>query len=98
MPPSPIPTYDAIILGAGAAGLFCAAQAGQHGLRMLLIDHFDRVAEKVRSSGGGRANFTNRRNLAPNNAPDLTSRADKLILCDTRCGCPEQKPSHEHSA
>ncbi|MBP7454199.1 MAG: NAD(P)/FAD-dependent oxidoreductase [Ottowia sp.] len=52
--------FDAIVLGAGAAGLFCAAQAGQRGLRVLLIDHFDRVAEKVRISGGGRANFTNR--------------------------------------
>ena len=52
--------FDAIILGAGAAGLFCAAQAGQRGLHVLLIDHFDRVAEKVRISGGGRANFTNR--------------------------------------
>ena len=52
--------FDAIVLGAGAAGLFCAAQAGQRGLRVLLIDHFPRVAEKVRISGGGRANFTNR--------------------------------------
>ena len=60
MPSSPTLSFDAIILGAGAAGLFCAAQAGQHGLRVLLIDHFDRVAEKVRISGGGRANFTNR--------------------------------------
>ena len=61
MPASvPIPQFDAVILGAGTAGLFCAAQAGQHGLRVLLIDHFDRVAEKVRISGGGRANFTNR--------------------------------------
>ena len=52
--------YDAIVLGAGAAGLFCAAQAGQRGLKVLLIDHAERVAEKVRISGGGRANFTNR--------------------------------------
>ena len=52
--------FDAVILGAGAAGLFCAAQAGQRGLRVLLIDHSERVAEKVRISGGGRANFTNR--------------------------------------
>ena len=60
-PASPSAThFDAIVLGAGAAGLFCAAQAGQRGLRVLLIDHFDRVAEKVRISGGGRANFTNR--------------------------------------
>ena len=52
--------YDAIILGAGAAGLFCAAQAGQRGLRVLLIDHAPAIAEKIRISGGGRANFTNR--------------------------------------
>lgn len=52
--------FDAIILGAGAAGLFCAAQAGQRGLKVLLIDHATEVAEKIRISGGGRANFTNR--------------------------------------
>ena len=57
---APPPVFDAVILGAGAAGLFCAAQAGQRGLRVLLIDHARRVAEKVRISGGGRANFTNR--------------------------------------
>ncbi|GAB3362552.1 MULTISPECIES: BaiN/RdsA family NAD(P)/FAD-dependent oxidoreductase [Giesbergeria] len=53
-------TFDAIILGAGAAGLFCAAQAGQRGLKVLLIDHAERVGEKIRISGGGRCNFTNR--------------------------------------
>ncbi|MDO5626259.1 MAG: NAD(P)/FAD-dependent oxidoreductase [Pseudomonadota bacterium] len=52
--------FDALILGAGAAGLFCAARAGRRGLRVLLIDHSPRLAEKVRISGGGRANFTNR--------------------------------------
>ena len=52
--------FDAIILGAGAAGLFCAAQAGQAGLKVLLIDHAEKVAEKIRISGGGRCNFTNR--------------------------------------
>jgi len=52
-------SVDAIILGAGAAGLFCAAQAGQRGLRVLLIDHAPRLAEKIRISGGGRCNFTN---------------------------------------
>ena len=57
---SPSPFFDAIIIGAGAAGLFCAAQAGQRGLKVLLIDHADKVAEKIRISGGGRANFTNR--------------------------------------
>lgn len=54
------PRYDAVILGAGAAGLFCAAQAGQRGLKVLLIDHAEKVAEKIRISGGGRCNFTNR--------------------------------------
>lgn len=52
--------FDAIVLGAGAAGLFCAAQAGQRGLKVLLIDHARRLAEKIRISGGGRCNFTNR--------------------------------------
>ena len=52
--------YDVVIVGAGAAGLFCAAQAGQRGLKVLLIDHADKVAEKIRISGGGRCNFTNR--------------------------------------
>ncbi|MBB1602208.1 NAD(P)/FAD-dependent oxidoreductase [Variovorax sp. UMC13] len=52
--------FDAIIIGAGAAGLFCAAQAGQRGRRVLLIDHSERIAEKIRISGGGRCNFTNR--------------------------------------
>ncbi len=54
------PTFDAVIVGAGAAGLFCAAQAGQRGLKVLLIDHAEKVAEKIRISGGGRCNFTNR--------------------------------------
>ena len=55
-----LPFFDAVIIGAGAAGLFCAAQAGQRGLSVLLIDHADKVAEKIRISGGGRCNFTNR--------------------------------------
>ncbi len=52
--------FDAIVIGAGAAGLFCAGIAGQRGLRVLVLDHSDKVAEKIRISGGGRANFTNR--------------------------------------
>ncbi len=52
--------FDAVIIGAGAAGLFCAGVAGQRGLRVLLIDHSEKVAEKIRISGGGRCNFTNR--------------------------------------
>ncbi len=53
-------SFDVAIVGAGAAGLFCAAQAGQRGLKVLLLDHAEKVAEKIRISGGGRCNFTNR--------------------------------------
>ncbi len=51
--------WDAIVLGAGAAGLMCAASAGQRGKRVLLIDHADAVGKKILISGGGRCNFTN---------------------------------------
>ncbi|MEX8523050.1 MAG: NAD(P)/FAD-dependent oxidoreductase, partial [Leptothrix ochracea] len=51
--------FDAVIVGAGAAGLFCAGMAGQRGVRVLLLDHATAVAEKIRISGGGRCNFTN---------------------------------------
>ena len=52
--------FDVVIIGAGAAGLFCAGIAGQRGLSVLVIDHSEKVAEKIRISGGGRCNFTNR--------------------------------------
>jgi len=52
-------TFDVVVIGAGAAGLFCAGVAGQSGLKVLLVDHTDRIAEKIRISGGGRCNFTN---------------------------------------
>ena len=52
-------TYDAIIIGAGAAGLYCAALAGQRGRRILLIDHMPNPGAKILISGGGRCNFTN---------------------------------------
>jgi predicted Rossmann fold flavoprotein len=51
--------FDVVIVGAGAAGLFCAGVAGQLGLKVLVIDHAEKVAEKIRISGGGRCNFTN---------------------------------------
>lgn len=51
--------YDAIIIGAGAAGLFCAAEAGKRGRRVLVLDKAKAPGEKIRISGGGRCNFTN---------------------------------------
>ena len=51
--------YDAIILGAGAAGLMCAARAGQRGLRVLVLEKAEKPGKKILISGGGRCNFTN---------------------------------------
>ena len=52
-------TYDVVILGAGAAGLMCAAEAGKRGRRVLLLDKADKIGKKILISGGGRCNFTN---------------------------------------
>jgi predicted Rossmann fold flavoprotein len=51
--------YDVAVIGAGAAGMMCAAVAGQRGRSVVLIDHASKLAEKIRISGGGRCNFTN---------------------------------------
>ncbi|AUV24233.1 NAD(P)/FAD-dependent oxidoreductase [Citrobacter sp. RHBSTW-00678] len=51
--------FDTVIIGAGAAGMFCAAQAGQAGSRVLLIDNGKKPGRKILMSGGGRCNFTN---------------------------------------
>ncbi len=51
--------FDVCVIGAGAAGMMCAAVAGQRGLSVVLVDHASRLAEKIRISGGGRCNFTN---------------------------------------
>lgn len=51
--------FDVAVIGAGAAGMMCAAVAGQRGKRVVLIDHATHLAEKIRISGGGRCNFTN---------------------------------------
>jgi predicted Rossmann fold flavoprotein len=57
--PAPSDPYDAIVLGAGGAGLMCAAIAGQRGKRILVIDHAEEAGKKILISGGGRCNFTN---------------------------------------
>jgi predicted Rossmann fold flavoprotein len=51
--------FDVAVIGAGAAGMMCASVAGQRGKSVVLIDHADKLAEKIRISGGGRCNFTN---------------------------------------
>jgi predicted Rossmann fold flavoprotein len=51
--------FDVLIIGAGAAGLMCAIEAGKRGRRVLALDHADKLGEKIRISGGGRCNFTN---------------------------------------
>ena len=51
--------FDVIVIGAGAAGMMCAAEAGKRGKSVLLIDHYPKLGEKIRISGGGRCNFTN---------------------------------------
>lgn len=58
--------FDVIIIGGGAAGLMCAAQAGYRGKSVVVIDHADKPAEKIRISGGGRCNFTNRHSTHKN--------------------------------
>lgn len=59
-------TYDVIVLGAGAAGLFCAARAGARGLRVLLLESGEKAGRKILISGGGRCNFTNRHTTPAN--------------------------------
>lgn len=58
--------FDAIVIGGGAAGLFCAAEAGKRGRRVLVIERNDKVGRKILISGGGRCNFTNRSVTAEN--------------------------------
>ncbi len=61
-----MPSCDVIIIGAGAAGLMCAMEAGKRGRRVLVLDHAKAPGEKIRISGGGRCNFTNR-SVTPDN-------------------------------
>jgi len=95
--------YDAIIIGAGAAGLMCAAIAGRQGRRILLLDHADKPGKKIIISGGGRCNFTNRFTTADNylsNNPHFCksalsrfSAADFLAMVEAR-GIPYHERKH----
>ena len=75
----PAEQFDAIILGAGGAGLMCAAIAGQRGRKVLLIDHADQPGKKILISGGGRCNFTNV-NTAPDRYLSLNKHFAKSAL------------------
>jgi predicted Rossmann fold flavoprotein len=54
-----VESFDVIVVGAGAAGMMCAIEAGKRGRRVLILDHASAAGEKIRISGGGRCNFTN---------------------------------------
>ena len=58
--------FDVVVVGAGAAGMMCAIEAGRRGRRVVLIDHASAPGEKIRISGGGRCNFTNTRTSPKN--------------------------------
>lgn len=58
-PPMAVQEFDVVVLGAGAAGLFCGIEAAKRGRRVVVIDHAQAPGEKIRISGGGRCNFTN---------------------------------------
>jgi hypothetical protein len=51
--------FDVLVIGAGAAGLMCAIEAGKRGRRVAVLEHADRIGKKILISGGGRCNFTN---------------------------------------
>lgn len=57
--PTPVSGTDVVIIGAGAAGLMCAIEAGKRGRSVLLVDHANKIGKKILMSGGGRCNFTN---------------------------------------
>lgn len=72
--------YDVLVLGAGAAGLFCAGEAVRRGRRVLVLDHAARPGEKIRISGGGRCNFTNRELTRQNAAERFLSENPRFAL------------------
>jgi predicted Rossmann fold flavoprotein len=71
-----IQKYDVIIIGAGAAGLMSAIEAGKRGRKVLLVDHSKKIGEKIRISGGGRCNFTN----TNNHSSKFISKNPKFVI------------------
>ena len=72
--------FDVIIIGAGAAGLMCAIEAGKKGRKVLLVDHAKKIGEKIRISGGGRCNFTNLNTKPDNLFQKIRSSYDQHYL------------------
>jgi predicted Rossmann fold flavoprotein len=79
-------TYDVLILGAGAAGLLCAIEAGKRGRRVVLLDHSEKIGRKILISGGGRCNFTNLHvspdHYVSNNPPFVRSALARFTAAD----------------
>jgi len=63
---SPVIEKDVVVIGGGAAGLFCAIEAGKRGRKVVVLEHADRIGKKIAISGGGRCNFTNLHTTADN--------------------------------
>ena len=74
-----IHSFDALILGGGAAGLMCAIEAGKRGRRVAILDHAERLGKKILISGGGRCNFTNI-HCQPENFPSSNLHFAKSAL------------------
>ena len=68
--------FDVIVIGAGAAGMMCAIEAGKRGRKVILLDHAKKIGEKIRISGGGRCNFTN---IHTNNNKFISSNPSFVI-------------------
>lgn len=71
--------FHTVIIGAGAAGMMCAARIGQHGHRVALLDHATKIGEKIRISGGGRCNFTNRHLDGHDGSPYFVSQHPRFV-------------------
>ena len=70
--------YDVIVLGAGAAGMMAAIEAGKRGRSVLVVDHARAPGEKIRISGGGRCNFTNVNTRPDRSGPQISAGSFKF--------------------
>ena len=80
-----ISKYDVIVIGAGAAGLMCSIEAGKRGKKVLILEHYHKIGEKIRISGGGRCNFSNLNTSPENflsNNPRFSISALKQFTCE----------------